>query len=62
MRIDDRLKRLEERLGPHRLRLFAFCEPVAERDETLLARAGPRDRMVIVYTGVPTQADGPATA
>lgn len=46
----DRLRALEEKLGPPRLIVLAFEKPGRERDQAI--QAGPRDTVLIVYTGV----------
>lgn len=49
----DRLRALEEKLGPPRFVLLAFERPDRDRDQAIMDQAGPRDTMLIVYTGIP---------
>jgi len=47
----NRLRALEEKLGPPRLILLAFERPDRERDQAI--QAGPLDKVLVVYTGIP---------
>lgn len=47
-----RLRALEARLGPPRFILLAFEKPDRDRDQAIMDQAGPRDTVLIVYTGV----------
>ena len=47
-----RLRALEARLGPPRLILLAFEAPDPERDQAIMDQAGPRDTVLIVFTGL----------
>ena len=49
----DRLRALEEKLGPPRLILLAFEKPRQERDQAIMDQAGARDTLLVVYTGLP---------
>lgn len=47
----DRLRALEARLGPPKLIVVAFEKPDRDRDQAI--QAGPLDKVLIIYTGLP---------
>jgi|688.fasta_scaffold43197_6 hypothetical protein len=49
----DRLRALEEKLGPPRLILLAFEKPDQGRDQAIMDQANPRDTTLVVYVGIP---------